>query len=663
MHLRVFLLCLSITLTHTVAGQVSYSLGDEGAYIARQEKEAATATNDSIKANTYLKLALLYRRINDAEKSNVVLQQGIDLAKRYPMLNAASYYYKTIVTFVPGDIAALEKNLVTSDSLLQPYDVPEAHKLRSIIWNNYGIVQQMKGDEKGALDAFANKAVHHATQSGDFSVLGKSYKGIATIFMNSNRREKAAGYLQQSIAALRRAPRENPINLTELIETYINAGENFVNLHAYDSARHMLSQARKLLAPYPASNLYMIFYFAEGIYLDKTNQSALAVKSLEKGIDLATTLGAVLSLNRLMYAKYKALSNKKEHKQAAEVLAALVRNPHVFTVDKQLYYKELYTTYAVLGNTHDAFHWAQQYIILSDSLHQQQLQQDIAALENKFKHAENERKITSLQAEKERAATALHNNQLLAGLLGTISLFLFVSIVLGIVLYRQRSTHYRQQLKDAAQQQQIQLTRALMQGEEKERKRLAADLHDGLGGQLAGIKINLSRIATSTSHPDTQLQKVIEQLDVSANELRRIARNMMPESLLLMGLEPALKDMCDSLNTEATTVVFQPFGIHRNIHPEVQINIYRIVQELLTNAVRHAQASEILVQCSQNGTRFFITLEDNGKGFDPAAVVARPGIGMSNARSRVEYLNGKLDILSAPGEGTTINIEFDVTTR
>jgi signal transduction histidine kinase len=644
------------------SGQVSYSLGDEGAYIARQEQEAAAAANDSIKANTCLKLSLLYRRINNAEKSKAALQQGIKLAAQYPLLKAASHYYKTIVEFVPGDIAALEKKLVTGDSLLQAFDNPEAYKLRSIIWNNYSILQQMKGDEKGALEAFTNKAVQHAIQSGDFLALGKSYKGIATIFMNSNQREKAAGYLQQAIAALRRAPRDNPINLTELIETYINTSENFVNLHWYDSARNTLRHARTLLAPYPASNLYMIFYFAEGVYLYKINQSAEAVKSLDKGIDLATRLGAALSLNRLLYAKYKALSNQKEYKKAAVVLEALVQSPHVFTVDKQLYYKELYSTYAALGNTRDAFQYAQQYITLSDSLHEQQLQQDIAELENKFKHAESERKIAVLQAEKDRAATELHNNQLLAGLLGTISLFLFVSIVLGVVLYRQRSAHYRQQLKDTEQQQQIQLARALMQGEEKERKRLAADLHDGLGGQLAGIKINLSRMATSTSHPDTQLQKVIEQLDVSANELRRIARNMMPESLLLMGLEPALKDMCDSLSTDTTSVVFQPFGIHRDIHPEIQINIYRIVQELLTNAVRHAQASEILVQCSQNSTRFFITLEDNGKGFDPAAVV-KPGIGLSNARNRVEYLNGKLDITSAPGEGTTINIEFDVTTR
>jgi signal transduction histidine kinase len=199
-----------------------------------------------------------------------------------------------------------------------------------------------------------------------------------------------------------------------------------------------------------------------------------------------------------------------------------------------------------------------------------------------------------------------------------------------------------------------------MQGEEQERKRLAIDLHDGLGGQLAGIKINLSRMATNTDHLDTDLLKVIEQLDVSASELRRIARNMMPESLLLLGLESALKDMCDSLSSAQTQVIFQPFGISTTIPRETQVNIYRIVQELLTNAIRHAQATEILVQCSQNDARFFITLEDNGKGFI-ADNTASDGIGLNNVRSRVKYLKGKLDITSALQEGTTVNIEFDVT--
>jgi two-component system NarL family sensor kinase len=660
---RLCLLCVGLSLGITVSGQVSYSLGSEATYLTTLEKEAMAAADDSTKASIFFKLSLICRRMNDASKSNHYLQQGISLGSKYPFLKAASMYYKTIVGFAPGDIVALEQNLVRSDSLLQSFTQPEASRLRGIIWNNYGIVQQMKGDEKSALDAFTNKAMPYARQSGDFMVLGKTYKGMSIIFMNSNQREKAALYLRQALEALAKAPADNPINLAELIEAYIAAGENYVNLNQYDSAREVLDTARKLLAPYPASNLYMIFYFAEGVYFDKTQQYVQALQSFDKGISLSTKLGAVLPLNRLRYAKYKSLYKQKEYKKAVAVLEDLIESPYVFTSDKKIYFKEMYATQAVLGNTKEAFHWAEQYITLSDSLYEAKFQKDIMELESKYKHAENEQKIVALQAEKEKSITEARSNRLLNWLLGMISLFLFVTAVLVIILYRQKRVHYRQQLKDAEQTQQIQLAKALIQGEEKERKRLAIDLHDGLGGQLAGIKINLSRIATNTPHPDTHLQKVIEQLDGSVNELRRIARNMMPESLLLLGLEPVLKDMCDSLSTDETQVVFQAFGIDAGIHQEIQVNIYRIVQELLTNAVRHAHASEILVQCSQNFTRFFITMEDNGKGFDATDSGARPGIGLSNARSRVEYLNGKLDISSVIGEGTTINIEFDVTTR
>ena len=112
------------------------------------------------------------------------------------------------------------------------------------------------------------------------------------------------------------------------------------------------------------------------------------------------------------------------------------------------------------------------------------------------------------------------------------------------------------------------------------------------------------------------LNKVIDQLDNSVNELRRIARNMMPESLVSLGLEAALTDVCASFTSDTTHVNFQAFAISPAIAKDTQLTIYRIVQELLTNAIRHAHASQIVVQCSQNGTAFFITVEDNGMGFD-----------------------------------------------
>lgn len=224
----------------------------------------------------------------------------------------------------------------------------------------------------------------------------------------------------------------------------------------------------------------------------------------------------------------------------------------------------------------------------------------------------------------------------------------------------QQKKYYQQELKDAEHRQQMHIAKALMQGEEMERKRLAVDLHDGLGGRLAGIKINLSRIATNATTTDADFGNVIRQLDISSNELRRIARNMMPESLLQLGLQAALLDMCDSVSTIEARVIFQGYEIKPAIAPEIQMHIYRIVQELVTNAVRHGRATEILAQCSQNNSTFYITVEDNGIGFDSTSGANKNGIGLMSVKNRVGYLMGKFDIVSETNQGTTVNIEFNV---
>jgi signal transduction histidine kinase len=179
---------------------------------------------------------------------------------------------------------------------------------------------------------------------------------------------------------------------------------------------------------------------------------------------------------------------------------------------------------------------------------------------------------------------------------------------------------------------------------------------------LAGAKINLSgQLESPVSElQKANLQKVIGQLDNSVTELRRIAHNMMPVNLLNFGLKTALKDLCETFITPATHIDFHAFEMESPIPEQTQINIYRIVQEMLANAVRHANATNILLQCSRNGRIFLITQEDNGKGFDVNSVHLEAGIGLSNIRNRVGFLKGKMDIESAADKGTIINIELHI---
>lgn len=152
--------------------------------------------------------------------------------------------------------------------------------------------------------------------------------------------------------------------------------------------------------------------------------------------------------------------------------------------------------------------------------------------------------------------------------------------------------------------------------------------------------------------------QTVDRLGYSVNELRRISRNMMPESLLQSGLEVALKDLCDEAQLPGVKVSFRAFDVREHFHPQVQVMIYRIVQELIHNALKHAEASRIMVQCSQSEDVFFITVEDKGKGFAPDRV-PDTGLGLKNIRSRVGLLHGKMDIETSE-EGTNINIELHV---
>ena len=156
-------------------------------------------------------------------------------------------------------------------------------------------------------------------------------------------------------------------------------------------------------------------------------------------------------------------------------------------------------------------------------------------------------------------------------------------------------------------------------------------------------------------------ERSLDMLDTSIKELRRVAHNMMPEMLTKFGLDEALKDYCNSVNaTKLLAVKYQSMGMDSRLDNTTEIIIYRIVQELLNNILKHAAASEAFVQLIRDNSRLNIVVEDNGKGFDTALLENNKGAGWANIRSRVEYLKGRLDIHSEPGKGTLVNIEFNI---
>jgi signal transduction histidine kinase len=179
---------------------------------------------------------------------------------------------------------------------------------------------------------------------------------------------------------------------------------------------------------------------------------------------------------------------------------------------------------------------------------------------------------------------------------------------------------------------------------------------------LSGVKLSLGAMKGNIilSEDNTRLfAKVLGQLDHSISEMRRVAHNMMPEALVKLGLQQAIQDYCDGLN-ESIQLHFkiQFHGLENRLEAATEIVVYRIVQELINNVVKHADATVVLVQIMHHDNNLNITIEDNGKGFDVSS--SSKGDGLNNVRSRVDYLKGQLDIQSFPGKGTSVHIDITV---
>jgi two-component system NarL family sensor kinase len=638
---------------------------NERHFLDSLENILRTGKSDSISARANLDLSK-YWALKDSLKSTTYLLHGKQLVKNSPYLQILYHYYAAYL-IARTDLEKGEETYKKADALLQNYSTSEAYLFRAKSWYEYGIIQVKKDNYKVATDILLNKAIPLAEKAGNKAFVGTSYLLLANIFKNSGQYTQGEDYCLKAIPLLKRYDPGSG----ELVAAYITIAENYTLSGKNPKSRATLDEVRHMLTPYPESEHLLDYYAAEGLYYIITDQFKNALSSIDKGIAIAQKTKVPYKENRLLLQKYYASYYDKDFAKSREILTYLLKQPLMIkmSVNRLQLYHGMALTNEQLGKKAIAYDWMKRYSELSDSISKSKLKNDVSAMEIKFRYVEKQKEIDGLKAKNQQALLAAKNNHLINWLLGSVSLSLFIVAIFSLLYYRnnkkllaQKELSYQQHLTEMEQQQQLQSSQAMLQGEEQERRRLARDLHDGLGGMLAGLKINLSGQLDTPPAEDQKvnLQKVIGQLDNSVTELRRIAHNMMPVNLLSFGLKTALKDLCETLMTKTTRIDFQAFEIDGPIPELAQLNIYRIVQEMLANAIRHAEATNIFLQCSRNGDIFLITQEDNGKGFDMNAIQIENGIGLSNIRNRVGFLKGKMDIESAIDNGTIINIELHV---
>lgn len=302
--------------------------------------------------------------------------------------------------------------------------------------------------------------------------------------------------------------------------------------------------------------------------------------------------------------------------------------------------------------------------LLNDSLHAVAVAKRVVELQIRYETVEKEARI-QVQAAQLRAQQQLisrRNTQLLAG--AVVAGLLAALAYLAYTRYRLRQ---RLEHEQERQQQLHQRVAAVLAAEENERRRIGADLHDSLGQLLAAAQLNLHalRRELGTAAPPTQhelLSNAAAVVDESVREMRGISHNLMPNALLLRGLGAAVRDFLDKLpGHHGLRAEVQVFGLEARLDPTVESVLFRVVQELVQNIIKHAQATEITLQLVQSDTELTIVVEDNGIGFAAHAPEIPAGLGIRNIHSRVAYLGGQVHFDSAPGRGTTVALDVPLT--
>lgn len=521
---------------------------------------------------------------------------------------------------------------------------------------NLGEVHDNNGDNERSVQ-FCFKGLQIAERLNEKSLLQDAYSALQRIYLARSEFDKAIQYGKLAVTLAREMNNKAKeatqsynlaytYNLTKDFDKSIAVSENVLKVSREIGEKRIESYALYNLCSINLRTGKLNEALRYGLMcLEITRQNS------DKGIE-SSTLAALASI----YAQLRQYKEAEKYATEALYIREKTEDKLGIIEIKSI----LANIYFALDQPAKAYSLRMEVEDFEDSYNQSILSKQSSELEKKYETEKKEARIKIQQAQ-------IHQKNILNYFLIGGAAALLVILLLTYHNYRNRQKLQQAKIDELETEKQLTATEAVLKGEEQERTRLAKDLHDGLGGMLSGIKFSLSNMKENLiMTPDNAqaFERSIDMLDSSIKEMRRVAHNMMPEVLVKYGLDKALKEFCSEIDRSgAINVSYQSVGMNNaGIEQTTAVTIYRIVQELVNNAIKHAQAKNLLVQLHQAEKErlLAITVEDDGKGFDVASLKQSGGMGWHNIENRVEFLNGKLDIQSGVDKGTSVMIEFTI---
>ncbi len=322
------------------------------------------------------------------------------------------------------------------------------------------------------------------------------------------------------------------------------------------------------------------------------------------------------------------------------------------------YYRNSSNNFEKIGNYKNALIYQKDYKNAYDSIFSLEKTKSINELVLKYEKEKDQARILTL--EKENLQKTYQRNAFMFTIVGILAIALFI-----FIYFRQKVAHEKivaeQKILQLEEEKKLMAAKLLVEGQEEERKRIATELHDGLGVLLSATRMQFSIISDKSPENKELIEKATKMLEQASGDVRKISHNMMPGLLTKLGFFEAVGDLFERIDDAGDLrAVCTITGSQERLPENKEIMLYRIVQEMVNNTLKHAKARNIEIRIGELPGLLDISYSDDGKGFDIREKLESDSLGLKSIQSRVNFLNGKMQIESEPGKGVKYTLQVPV---
>lgn len=510
---------------------------------------------------------------------------------------------------------------------------------------NLAMIYDAKADKKQIVE-YGLQAIRIFDKLGDHNGQGRVYNLLGISASREEDYERAISYFKQY--------HHNAVlsgNTLEIATSLNNIGGTYTDLEQPDSALHYLYQALDLYTELGHRNLAGA-YQNIGLLLEKQGKLDEAIKNLQLSVDISEkdnhvirAAGSLYNLGRIYRKKDNNNLASQHLERSLDLSKELGDKFMIMQALEQLAYIK-----SEQGQFKTAFDYMHQSTLYKDSVYNIEQANTAEELKTIYETEKKEQEIENLNQQNLIQQLQLRQK----------NSYLFISIGALVVLALGSWLMVRHRRLKAEHKLQNELSIAILETEERERSRIASDLHDGVGQLLSAALLNLNQINksldTGQAPPPKSIDNAIHLVKNSYEEMREISHQMMPNALLKAGLSYSVREFLNKVDSENLKIQLDIVGLNERLPHQTEILLYRCIQESVNNVIKHAEATHLSIQLVKDTEGISISIEDNGKGFDQSQADLKEGIGLSNIRSRTALLKGTVDIDTTPGKGTLLII-------